>query len=200
MRARIGQARIKRRVRDMSIKLSNTALTLMSAAGRREDRSLEPPNGAEQSALQEIVANLLAAGLAREIKAKAGARVWRRDEAAGKSLALPLTAAGMKAIAVEADTRSAEEGSSPQDARGTAPNLAEIAIATVALVETNAAAPANEPAIPLAVLGPTQAAAAPRGGTKIANVLELLQRDEGATLDEVIAVTGWLPHTTRAGR
>lgn len=27
---------------------------------------------------------------------------------------------------------------------------------------------------------------------------DLLVRDEGATLDEMISVTGWLPHTTRA--
>jgi hypothetical protein len=29
-------------------------------------------------------------------------------------------------------------------------------------------------------------------------VVGLLQRDNGATLDEVIAATGWLPHTSRA--
>ena len=33
---------------------------------------------------------------------------------------------------------------------------------------------------------------------KTATVLALLRRDEGATLDEMIAATGWLPHTTRA--
>ena len=38
----------------------------------------------------------------------------------------------------------------------------------------------------------------PRGGTKIAQVIELLQRGDGATLAELIAATGWLPHTTRA--
>ena len=26
----------------------------------------------------------------------------------------------------------------------------------------------------------------------------MLLRDEGATLDQMIALTGWLPHTTRA--
>jgi uncharacterized protein YciI len=41
-------------------------------------------------------------------------------------------------------------------------------------------------------------ATAPRDGTKIAKVIGLLQRDDGATLDEVIAATGWLPHTSRA--
>ena len=39
---------------------------------------------------------------------------------------------------------------------------------------------------------------APRGGTKLAQVLELLQRDQGATLDELVLTTGWFPHTTRA--
>ena len=29
-------------------------------------------------------------------------------------------------------------------------------------------------------------------------VVELLQRAGGATLDEMVGVTGWLPHTTRA--
>jgi DNA-binding IclR family transcriptional regulator len=38
----------------------------------------------------------------------------------------------------------------------------------------------------------------PRQGTKIAHVIELLQRDQGAKLDELIAATGWLPHTARA--
>ena len=39
---------------------------------------------------------------------------------------------------------------------------------------------------------------APRGGTKLARVIALLQRDHGATIDELIAATGWLAHTTRA--
>ena len=33
---------------------------------------------------------------------------------------------------------------------------------------------------------------------KIATVLQLLQRANGATLDELVAATGWLPHSTRA--
>lgn len=34
--------------------------------------------------------------------------------------------------------------------------------------------------------------------TKIAKVIALLKRKDGATLDEIIGATGWLPHTTRA--
>ncbi len=35
-------------------------------------------------------------------------------------------------------------------------------------------------------------------GTKRSLILDLLGRGEGASLDELIAATGWLPHTTRA--
>lgn len=41
--------------------------------------------------------------------------------------------------------------------------------------------------------------AAPREGSKAAAVVALLQRDQGATLTELVEATGWLPHTTRAG-
>ncbi len=34
--------------------------------------------------------------------------------------------------------------------------------------------------------------------TKTALVLAMLQRDQGATLADLVEVTGWLPHTTRA--
>lgn len=34
--------------------------------------------------------------------------------------------------------------------------------------------------------------------TKRNQLAALLVRDEGATLDQMIAATGWLPHTTRA--
>ena len=38
----------------------------------------------------------------------------------------------------------------------------------------------------------------PRHGTKIAEVIELLQGIDGVTLAELVANTGWLPHTARA--
>lgn len=38
----------------------------------------------------------------------------------------------------------------------------------------------------------------PRPGSKQAHIIALLRREEGASLDDLIAATGWLPHTTRA--
>ena len=47
-------------------------------------------------------------GWAREIHAKLGAPLWRRDEA-GQSFALKLTAGGLKAIAVDEGRQDAIE-------------------------------------------------------------------------------------------
>ena len=39
---------------------------------------------------------------------------------------------------------------------------------------------------------------APRRQTKMGGVIARLEREQGATLDEMVKATGWLPHTTRA--
>jgi len=44
----------------------------------------------------------------------------------------------------------------------------------------------------------TEKAAAKPLETKIGKVIALLERKDGATLDEMVEATGWLPHTTRA--
>ena len=38
----------------------------------------------------------------------------------------------------------------------------------------------------------------PKRASKSSLVLELLTRPEGATIDQLVAASGWLPHTTRA--
>ena len=42
------------------------------------------------------------------------------------------------------------------------------------------------------------ACGAPKAPSKQQQLAALIVRDEGATLDQMIAATGWLPHTTRA--
>lgn len=38
----------------------------------------------------------------------------------------------------------------------------------------------------------------PKGPTKTEKILNLLKREQGATLEEIVTATGWLPHTARA--
>ena len=57
---------------------------------------------------------------------------------------------------------------------------------------------AQTDAPPTAAASTGQPATKSAPATKVAAVIALLKRDTGATLAELIAATGWLPHTTPA--
>ena len=113
-------------------------------------------------------------GLAREIHAKHGAPIWRRDEA-GSAFALKLTAAGLKAMAGNAES---EEPTKPGEA--SQPQLVPEAKNGADLDDVGRHAPT----------------AAPRDGSKLALIIELLRRADGATIVDLTQATGWLAHTT----
>jgi hypothetical protein len=164
----------------MSIKLTDTQIVMLSAAAQRDDRCLLAPRNLKGGAAQKLATKLIGAGFAKEIKAKPGAPVWRRDEQGGQSYALKLTAAGSRA------TGDATGLTLGETSEGTDPRV-QVVTTGSQVVEATADVPAAAPSV-----------SAPRAGTKLARVLELLQRDCGATLEELIAATDWLPHTTRA--
>jgi hypothetical protein len=88
-------------VQIMSIKFNDTQLVLLRGAAQRDDHCLAPPTGPKRAQAQRAIVKLLEAGIVKEIRAKAGAPIWRRDEEKGHTYALKLTAAGVKAIAVD---------------------------------------------------------------------------------------------------
>lgn len=59
--------------------------------------------------------------------------------------------------------------------------------------------PAPETAAGAGDLAPSATSShSPAGKSKVARVIALLQRQQGATLDELVTETGWQPHTTRS--
>jgi hypothetical protein len=161
-------------------KLSETQLVILSAAAQREDRNVLPlPGSLRGGAANKVVGALLKRGLiaetATDSQTKADAalnRIWRNDEH-GRAILLRITDAGLAAIGVEP-----EGGAS-------APTGAEEA--------PSADAPKDAPA----EADPAPKARAPRTGTKQAKLIEMLRAEGGATIDEIVAETGWQPHTVR---
>jgi hypothetical protein len=170
----------------MSIKLTDTQLVLLAAAAQRKDLCLVAPPTLKGAAARKVASKLISAGFVKEVKAKASDPFWRRDGESGASYALKLTAAGAKAIAVN-------DAAEPEDAGGESEALAnrdQAAILSTLDAKDARLSEAMEPGL----AGPS----APRGGSKLARVIALLERDHGATVAELIAATGWLAHTTRA--
>ena len=88
-----------RSVQTMSIKFNDTQLVLLSAASQRDDLA-SSPTGPKRGHAQRAIVKLLEAGIVKEIRAKPGAPIWRRDEEKG-NYGLKPTAAGVKTIAVD---------------------------------------------------------------------------------------------------
>src|ERR1700733_15457566 len=98
----------------MTVKLTDAQIVMMSAAAQRKDRCMSAPATIKGVALSKVGVKLAKLGLAREIGAKPGAPIWRRDDA-GQGYALKLTAAGLKALAVDAGSPDAiKPGEAPQ--------------------------------------------------------------------------------------
>ena len=161
-------------------KLSDTQLVILSAAAQREDRNVLPlPGSLRGGAAAKVVGALLKRGLIAETatdnQTKADAalnRIWRNDED-GNAILLHITDAGLAAIGVEPDGGE----SAPTGA--------------------DAAPSAEDPQDAPAEADPAPKARTPRTGTKQAKLIEMLRAEGGATIDEIVAETGWQPHTVR---
>jgi hypothetical protein len=158
-------------------KLSDTQAIILSAAAQREDRNVLPlPGSLRGGAAAKVVGALLKRALIAETttdsQTKADAalnRIWRNDED-GNAILLHITDAGLAAIGVEPEGG----GSAPTGADG-APSTEP---------------PQNAPA----ETDPAPKARTPRTGTKQAKLIEMLRAEGGATIEEIMAATGWQSH------
>ncbi len=155
-------------------KISDTQAIILSAAAQRDDRIALPlPESLRGGAAAKVVGAMLAKGFLEEVDAdtRKGEPVWR-ETGDGHGVTLVATDAGLAAIGIETEGADAPAGANE--------------------------APIEEPATDT----PTEAAAAPkartpREGTKQATLIAMLRAPGGATLDEIVAATGWLSHTAR---
>ena len=163
----------------MMAKLTDTQLIVLSKAAQRDDGAATLPSTLGRAPAAKVAASLIKRKLMRQIRSKEGMPVWHTDDA-GRSFSLVILRAGRDAIGIE---DGVEQNSETQNAaRSVAPH------------EKLPQGDSNEP--PRRLL--QGAAIAPREGSKISIVIAMLSRSEGATIDQLMTATQWLPHTTRA--
>jgi hypothetical protein len=170
--------------------LSDTARVVLAAAAQRDDLSVLPfPDGVKDKggAEQKVLTGLRKRGFIRII------------ETPGRPQRIVITSEGMAAIGVEPD--DSETGPAGPDTGATAaepapgndapaPPAAGDDGATAGRRKAKAKAAKPHKATPTE--NPT-----PRAGTKQAQMIELLKRPEGATVEQIAAATGWQHHTIR---
>jgi hypothetical protein len=156
-------------------KLSDTqAMILSAAAQRREHMALPLPESLRGGAAAKVVGALLAKGFLQEVDAdmRKGEPVWR-ETGDGHGVTLVATDAGLAAIGIEPeDANPAPAGATDAPSEGPAP-------------DTHAATEA------------ASKAHTPREGTKQGTLIAMLRAPDGATIEEIMAATGWQSHTVR---
>jgi hypothetical protein len=175
-------------------KLTDAQLVLLSAASQRDDGLLIPPESIKGPALAADLKALLKRGLVEAVGAERKQTGGPADDR-GEPVTARITRAGLDALGIVpgSDDQPTPNGA----ARGRVSRKQGRAQPTPAAGSGEQPAP-SEKAIEPVPVAPASAQAAARSGTKQARVIALLSREDGATLDDLIAETGWLPHTTRA--
>ena len=161
--------------------LSDSQLVILAAAAQRDDGSLLPiPQSltAKGAALSKVVETLCKRKLAEERRSINGAAEWRRDEE-NRSLGLFITSGGLLALGLD-DT---ERKTSSQVTASIPPQR-----------KTAAARPRGKPR-KASPASPKQRGA--RSQSKQDLVIQMLRRLSGVTIDDIIAKTGWQPHSVR---
>jgi hypothetical protein len=128
------------------------------------------PEGVKGDARSKIAQSLIDKGLMREIRANTQMPVWRQTDDQGP-FSLIITKQGRLVIGVDGEAESTPVTDEPS---------------------RKLPAERNVPS------GASPVAGAPREGTKLAEVISLLRRKQGVSVEDLISATGWLPHTTRA--
>ncbi len=161
-------------------KLTDTQLVILSAAAQRQDGAVLPlPRSLKvnKAAATTVLKNLLKNGLVTERPAAADEAHWRETRNGGRT-ALAIAEVGLQAISVEVDRKTSKQSSSTKAQPKQRSRRAE---------------PKPSGAKPIGRTSP----AVVRPGTKQALLIDLLKRKKGATLEKIVAATGWQPHSVR---
>lgn len=172
--------------------LTDGQRVVLSRAAQRDDGAANLAESLKGIAATRVAKALITRKLMREVRAKPGMPVWRRD-AEGRLFSLVISNAGRKAIggvdqAVESATGVRDQVSSSSSG-GSAGHRSE------GITRRKTSIPPNfeQPHSPVAF-----ATSGARAGTKQALLIEMLSGSAGASIDALMGATGWLPHTTRA--
>jgi hypothetical protein len=152
-------------------KLTDTQILILSRAATRPGNLAMPlPEGLHGAAAKMAVNRMITNGWIEEVDAniRRGEPLWR-ETGNSHGTTLIATEAGLAAIGIEPVVATAS------------------ASARKAKPQADAEPSATDTLRPVAI----------RAGTKQAQIIALLQRPEGASIAEIVAATGWQPHTAR---
>ena len=172
--------------------LSDGQLGVLSQAAQRNDGAASLIGKLKGGAATKVGKALITRKLMREVKAKPGMPVWRRD-AEGRLFSLVISNAGRKAIGAVDEVVEAATG--VRDPARSSSSEISVGHRSERISRRKTSTPQDPEQVRAAVASSAPSA---RAGTKKALLIEMLSGSAGASIDALMGATGWLPHTARA--
>lgn len=163
-------------------KLNDTQLTILTRAAQREDRTIAALD--KRAVTRDAIIGLLKSKLLATVPKTSDHALWERDKS-GRPLGLVITPKGLNAInADEADQALAANDAPLSPKPASAPRKG---------VASRGAGKNKTPE------APTDAKPQParRPGSKLDAIIKLMRRPKGASIEQMMAETGWQPHSVR---
>jgi uncharacterized protein DUF3489 len=179
------------------VKLSDTQLIILSAASQRKDHAVVLPANLKGSAAKKVVDKLMGGALVKELPAKDGMPVWRRDDD-NRAYSLRITRAGFKAIALKGPDDPVQEAC-VDNAIGSRRTVlaARSKVPTKRQSRPGKTAMDKRRKVAARTNADNKPSSKDAAGSKQDSVLALLRRPEGASLVALVKATGWQKHSVR---
>ena len=178
-------------------KLSDSQLVVLTTACQRPDGGIFPVTlKLKGNAIGNVLKSLLNKGLLEEIPGRADDTIWRYAD--GAPLTLRATRAAYDTLDIEPTTDPATEGRLAAAADDGGPVGGTPADQGIAAAKPEARARKAKDKSGSKKKRTDDEAKEPRKGTKLAQVIAMLRRSGGATLQQIVDATDWQPHTVRA--
>lgn len=156
------------------MKLTDTHRIVLTAAANHALLPLPKSLKLTAEKSTALITQLIKAGLAEERAATPGEPVWRKDEAAGAALTVTATPTGLAAV-----------GITPGDQQPAPTTSARKKLVKASVANSKSRADTSP------------APKAPKATSKLGALTTALRNKKGATLPELMTLTGWQSHSVR---
>ena len=178
------------------MKLADTRMVMLSKAAQRPDRCIEVPPNVSASVAEKLATKMVGAGLIKEIKTTGALPVWR--SVGDQNYSLRVTDKGLQAVGIAPVPESVSSPSTPTKLES--PNTRRKKSERPVTQRPNGSKKVSRAESRGGKQQKSKHASkerAQRLDTKLAEIIRLLSRKNGTTINDMVTATGWQAHSVR---
>lgn len=174
--------------------LTDIQTAILTAAAKRADRGLKLPSGLSRAEAEKVAADITRFGFVIEIETSGKLPVWRT--ARGKRYSLKITDKGVEALGIKPSSKPKDKDNRGRRGEGRGKKSSQALTTAKISQKASRPSPHHRHGKQLHTKNHLNRRTQ-QSGSKLALVMKLLSRKQGASIDELAKATGWQTHSVR---